>query len=145
MTGRQGALVVEESATVDVPIDRAWHAIIDSAARSAWWSYLSLEAEPGGRFEERWTDEDGRPKRTRGSVLALVPPELLRLSWADDDWPGTTEVEVRLHRTGGATTIQVRQRGWEGLDDGEALAEEHRAGWKMHLANLRNYLRAESL
>lgn len=139
--GPPAAFVVEESATIDVPIDRVWHAIVDSDARSAWWSYLDLDAEPGGGFEELWTDQDGRQMRTHGHVLELVSPAVLRLSWADEDWPATTEVEVRLHRGDGATTVHVRHTGWERLPNGENLAEEHRAGWKMHLSNLRDYLR----
>jgi uncharacterized protein YndB with AHSA1/START domain len=138
--------VVDESTTVDAPAHRVWQAIVDPRARSGWWGYLDLDARVGGRFEERWVDADGRKKLTHGHVVDLVPERMLRLSWADEDWPAQTEVELRLDQNEQGTTVRVRHTDWERLPDAAALASEHRAGWKMHLSNLSGHLekRAQS-
>jgi uncharacterized protein YndB with AHSA1/START domain len=74
---------------------------------------------------------------TSGEVTEVVIDRLLVLSWADDDWPTTTRVEIRLADIGGTTLVRLLHAGWEALPDGAALAEEHRAGWRLHLDNLR--------
>lgn len=102
--------------------------------------YLDLDATVGGVFEEHWTDDDGNTLRTSGRVLDVVEQRLLRLSWADDDWPAPTEVEVCLADVDGGTSVRVRHAGWERLVGGTALADAHRDGWRMHLANLRAYV-----
>jgi uncharacterized protein YndB with AHSA1/START domain len=122
---------VLEAAQADV-----WRAITDPSARLRWWSYLQLEPVVGSRWEEHWT-EDGAPRVTSGEVVALHEGELLCLSWADDGWPASTEVEVALEDRGGRTFVQVLHRGWDRLPDGATRREAHRAGWRHHLDNLR--------
>lgn len=133
-------IVVDESIAIAAPTHQVWHAIVDAAARAAWWGYLDLDPRLGGRFEERWTDADGRLTRTHGQVIDLVEGRLLRLSWVDENWGQTTEVEVRVYDADDATSVRVRHIGWERLPDGAALAAEHGSGWKMHLENLRGHL-----
>jgi uncharacterized protein YndB with AHSA1/START domain len=132
--------VVDERITIAVPAERVWHAIIDSDARRAWWGYLDLDPQVGGRFEERWTDTDGNPKRTHGAVLELADERLLRLNWADEDWPELTEVHLSLAEDEEGTEVRVRHIGWDALPSGPALAAAHQAGWRMHLKHLRQYL-----
>ncbi len=130
--------VVDESALIRATPQRVWQAIVDAADRAHWWGHLELDARPGGRFEERWTDEAGEARLTTGHVTTMVAPTLLCLHWADDDWPAGTDVEIELHAVDSRTTaIRVRHIGWEGLPDGDQLAEQHRQGWKTHLVNLR--------
>lgn len=134
--GRQEPLV-DESVVIAAPPPEVWHAVVVAEARAGWWSYLTLDASIGGRFEERWTDGSGRQVLTSGVVTELVVDRLLALHWADDAWPAATRVEIRLADVDAKTVVQLLHSGWEALPDGAALAEEHRMGWRMHLDNLR--------
>lgn len=141
MPNRPGTAVIDESALINSTPEQVWHAIVDGGARSRWWGYLNLDAQPGGRFEERWADERGEPRLTSGHVTTVVEPTTLCLHWADDDWPAATDVEIQIHRVdSGSTAVRVRHSGWERLPDGDHLLEQHREGWKAHLANLRDHL-----
>lgn len=132
---------VDESTDICAPQQRVWDAIVDAEYRAHWWSYLTLDPRPGGRFEERWTSAAGEPRRTSGCVTGLVEPTMLSLTWTDDDWLAVTHVEIRLQQDDSvSTTVRVRHTGWELLHDGGRLAREHREGWKAHLGNLRAYL-----
>ena len=122
---------VSESVLVPAPQERVWSLIVEVEGRARWWPYLELDASSGGRMEERWNDVV-----TTGEVLEVDPPRLLRLSWRDDGWPSTTEVELRLESEQGATRVTVRHSGWERLPDAEALVAAHRTGWRAHLADL---------
>ncbi len=128
---------VRETALVPAPPERIWALIAEPDGRAGWWPYLELDATPGGRMEERWTDAGGNEMRTAGEVLEVDPPRLLRLTWKDDGWPATTEVELRLEREGDATRVTVRHSGWAALPDALTLVGDHRAGWRAHLDDLR--------
>jgi uncharacterized protein YndB with AHSA1/START domain len=127
---------ITESMVVHASAGRVWRAVADPDARLRWWSYLVLEAVVGSRWEEHWT-LDGARRVTSGTVLVAHPRELLRLSWADDDWPATTEVDLTLEDRGARTTVRVVHRGWQALPEGAALRRAHVAGWRHHLRNLR--------
>ena len=64
----------------------------------------------------------------------------LLLCWADESWDAATEVELRLEDLPCGTRVLVRESGWERLSNGEILAKDHQAGWRLHLAHLRDYL-----
>ncbi|MEU4447125.1 SRPBCC domain-containing protein [Actinosynnema sp. NPDC050801] len=140
MTEQQPEPLVDESTSIAKPAADVWRAITVAELRAGWWGDLDLDATVGGRFEEPWTDGDGREVLTSGTVTEVVPDQLLVLSWADEDWPATTRVEVRLTENGGTTSVRLRHSGWGALPGGEALAAEHRAGWRLHLNNLRTYV-----
>lgn len=132
--------VVEVAARVDAPRQHVWDAIVRAELRSQWWSYLTLDAHPGGRFEERWMDDSGEPKVTTGRVIELSEPRLIRLSWSDEDWPAATEVTIELQPTEGVTTVRVTHTGWDHVPGGPGLAQAHGGGWRAHLRNLRAFL-----
>jgi uncharacterized protein YndB with AHSA1/START domain len=76
-------------------------------------------------------------------VTELAADRLLVLRWADDDWPTVTRVEIRLAQVGDTTSVRLLHTGWEKLPDSMAMAEEHRAGWRLHLENLRRCVEGE--
>ena len=48
-------------AQINVPRDRVWRALTEEEQIAEWWGgYVSLDARPGGRLTERWTDAGGR-------------------------------------------------------------------------------------
>lgn len=136
----EGETVVDERIAIAVSAERVWHALISGTTRAGWWSYLELDPRPGGRFEECWKDPDGNLVRTQGQVLEIVDGRLLRLSWADESWRQTTEVEIRVEVADHGAWVRVRHTGWDSLPDGTTLAAQHRDGWMMHLENLRRHL-----
>ncbi|HEX2118428.1 MAG TPA: SRPBCC domain-containing protein, partial [Acidimicrobiales bacterium] len=131
------ALAVHEAVVVAARREDVWRAIVGAEARAGWWPYLDLDATPGGRMEERWTDGAGADVVTAGEVIEVIEPRLLRLTWKDDGWPAATEVELRLERQQGGTLVAVRHTGWDSLPDPRALVAAHRAGWRAHLEDLR--------
>lgn len=143
MTVGSGPSEVDEQIAIAAPPSTVWAALVDADRRRNWWSYLDLDPVRGGRFTERWRGPDGEEVTTSGSVVEIVSGRLLRLEWADEKWPSTTEVEITLSPDAAGTLVRVRHSGWEGLPDGRRVAEEHRAGWQTHLRNLRRVVESE--
>jgi uncharacterized protein YndB with AHSA1/START domain len=127
---------VEETCVVAASAERVWRAVTDREERARWWRDLDLEAAPGARVLERWTGDDGTPQFTHGEVVCVVEGRLLGWRWTDAGWPAATEVELMLDEAAGATFVTVREYGWQRLPDGTRLAEQHSAGWRMHLQHL---------
>jgi uncharacterized protein YndB with AHSA1/START domain len=122
------------------PVQRVWQTLVSAEHRAAWWSYLELDPRPGGIVVERWRNDAGRDVTTGGQVLELEPRRRLHCTWRDDDWPAFTEVELELRSDGEATYLHLRHVGWERLgEDGARLAAAHRAGWRVHVENLKAY------
>jgi uncharacterized protein YndB with AHSA1/START domain len=120
--------------------------LTEKAQLKNWWNQgVHLDPQSGGNFEEPWTDAKGRRTVTRGTVLRIDPPRMLRLSWSDEDWPIETEVSVELATTPSGTRLALSHAGWQAFpeDDRDYLVEAHRTGWSQHLNNLRTY--AETL
>lgn len=138
----QGDLDVVEEVVVDAPPAAVWESLVDAEHRRHWWAYLELEAHMGGRFIERWAGPDGAEVMTSGSVIAFEPPRLVELRWADAGWPAATTVTISVDAAAVAagTVVRVRQSGWENIPDGAVLAEQHREGWRMHMANLGRFV-----
>lgn len=85
--------------TSKAPVDRLWETLVRPAL---WWGEdVLLEPRPGGLFHEPWRDVEGQ-HHTRGKVLEIEPPRLLRLSWRDDDWDFGTQVRFSLSGKGKA-------------------------------------------
>ena len=138
----RAALPVDESIDVEASPERVWRVLADPDLLAAWWDGMELTVVAGGRFEEHWLDERGVERVTSGRVESCTPSEELVLSWADDDWPATTWVEITITPATRTTSrLRVRHLGWERLPDGAALADAHRDGWRHHL---RNWARAAS-
>ncbi|MFI6597677.1 SRPBCC domain-containing protein [Nonomuraea sp. NPDC050536] len=133
-------MLVDESIVIAVPVRAVWHALADPGARAEWWDYIDFDLVPGGKLEERWSDEHGEPMVTLGQVVEVDDGRLLRFTWADEGQPAPTEVRISLHPQGGATMVRIQESGWNLLPDGPALASDHRAGWRVHLTNLRRHL-----
>jgi uncharacterized protein YndB with AHSA1/START domain len=130
---------IDEAIVIAAPASVVWSTLVDAHRRRHWWPYLELDAVIGGRLVERWSRPDGTEVTTSGSVRDVVADRLLCVRWADDDWPAETEVTITVTPTGGGTTVRVRHVGRRQLRDGERLAADHRAGWRVHLTNLRDH------
>jgi len=87
-----GAYTVELTRRYDADPDDVWDAITNPERLSRWMKPVTGDLRPGGVFEL-----DGGE---HGDILRCEPPRILRVSWmfgpGADEWPGTSEVEVRL-------------------------------------------------
>lgn len=123
------------SIEIAAPIDRTWSCLTSPAHLRRWWNEnVTLDAVPGGRFEEPTT-------AAGGSVLDLKEKRELRLTWTGPDWPIETEVTIRLDRGDARTRLMLTHGGWSAFpeDDRAHLIALHRAGWDRHLRNLADY------
>lgn len=86
------AYTMELRRRYDAPLDDVWDAITNPERLSRWMKPVTGDLRLGGTFEL-----DGGE---HGEILLCEPPHLLRVSWmfgpGADEWPGTSEVEVRL-------------------------------------------------
>jgi uncharacterized protein YndB with AHSA1/START domain len=127
---------------IDAPRDSVWRALTEEEAIVVWWGgYVSLDARPGGNFEERWTGDGGKEVVTSGEVVRLDAPRILELTWTDDDWYGSTHVLFQLEQTADATHLTPTHSGWEALPSSsrERLIREHASGWSHHMESLQAY------
>lgn len=86
------AYTIELRRRYDASVDEVWHAVTDPERLGRWLKPVTGDLRLGGSFEL-----DGGE---HGEILRCDPPQRLRVSWlfgpGADEWPGTSEVEVRL-------------------------------------------------
>jgi uncharacterized protein YndB with AHSA1/START domain len=123
-------------AVAAAPPEAVWRALVDPGIRGRWWPGTELDPTVGGRFTERWAGPGGEPKLTAGTVLNAAPARSLRLSWADTDWPAETTVSLDLVPVAAGTEVRLRHAGFGRLADAARVAADHRAGWRVHVADL---------
>lgn len=98
------AYTVELRRRYDADIDDVWDAITDPERLARWLNSVTGDLRLGGTFHL----ESGE----HGDILQCEPPRLLKVSWLfgpdADEWPGTSEVEVRLTPgPAGATELEL--------------------------------------
>jgi len=98
------AYTVELRRRYEADLDDVWDAITNPDRLSRWMKPVAGDLRLGGAFEL-----DGGE---HGEILRCEPPRLLRVSWmfgpGADEWPGTSEVEVRLSPgSAGDTDVQL--------------------------------------
>ncbi len=138
-----GADRVVVRAEIRAPRELVWRSLTEEERIAEWWGdHVSLEARPGGRFTERWTDANGREVVTSGRVVLMDASQTLELTWADEDWDELTRVLFRLEEAADDTTrLTLEHSGWEGfpVSAREGLVRTHASGWSRHMANLKAY------
>ena len=141
MTPRAADTAIRLSLDLPVPAEVAWSLITENAHIARWWGgYARLEPRQGGRFEERWSDGD-REVVTSGEVLAFEPLVRLEISWADDDWLGTTTVSFAISEAPGGVRLALVHDGWDVIAPArrKELMANHATGWNGHLRSLATY------
>ncbi len=111
---------IRNEITIAAPIEGVWPYIGTGDGLSRWLDAdVTLEAYPGGRYEER--KRTGSPRRVlRGSVIAIHPPRELTLSCRLETtpgktWPVFTDVTFALAATGAGTRVTIVHSGFENL------------------------------
>ena len=124
-----------------IDVETAWCCWADPHHLKNWFGdHVQLEVTLGGTFRETWTN-DGRPVITSGQVVLCNPPLELAWTWADDDWPESTQLNLAFQGVGEETMLTLRHSGWIalGTDLCNPLREAHKAGWTMHLSSLSDH------
>lgn len=126
---------------IEAPAASVWRCLTDPEDVRVWWgSYVTLDARSGGSIEERWRDSAGSVIVTRGEIVRFEPPKLLALTWADEDWQAETRVRIKLAETGDGTRVSLSHAGWDRLESGATLRDQHEAGWRTHLDSLKSHV-----
>jgi uncharacterized protein YndB with AHSA1/START domain len=124
----------------------AWNLLTERRHVAQWWGeHVTLEAKPGGRFVERWSD-GGRKVVTSGEVTQYRPPSTFEMTWADDGWPAATTVAFHLTASGNATRLVLEHSGWHLHPDRtrRSLIDAHAAGWSQYMEALADHAREHS-
>ena len=122
---------------VNAPVATVWAALTSS--RSEWWPGLIFEPMVGSPVIEKWV-EDGALKKALGMITAVQLQSLIIFKWGQPTWGDTMEVEIRLNpENEEATNVLVTETGFDKIDAAEVLPEDHEAGWRYHLEQLRDY------
>jgi uncharacterized protein YndB with AHSA1/START domain len=109
-----------------------WRAL--TADRAGWSPELRFEPVVGAALEETWTIED-EVFVARGEVLEVCPPRLVVFEWHEPTWAAPLRVRFSIEDAD-PTSVTVTEDGFERLDGGRELRDEHTDGWEHHLANL---------
>jgi len=125
------------------PIERVWSYLTDSNKRGTWLASGEMDLRVGGRYEFVFRDnsltknDDPAPEkyadiadesRFSGHILALDPPRLLHIAWAE----GTeeeSEVRFELTPAGDKVRLVLTHVGLERRDHVVGVS----AGWHVHV------------
>lgn len=132
------AYTMELTRRCDAPLEDVWDAITNPERIGRWMKPVTGDLHLGGAFVL-----DGGE---HGEILECEPPRVLRVSWmfgpGADEWPGTSEVEVRLSAasTGGTEFELVHAAAV-----GEPMFPTYGpgaggVGWDLHLLTLASFL-----
>ncbi|WP_337824801.1 SRPBCC family protein [Amycolatopsis sp. A1MSW2902] len=132
------AYTIELRRDYDASVDEVWNAITDPERLGRWLKPVTGDLRLGGSFELDVGEH--------GEILACDPPQRLRVSWlfepGADEWPGTSEVEVRLSPgTAGGTEFELVHAAAVG----EPMFPTYGpgaggVGWDLHLLSLSRFL-----
>lgn len=121
--------------------EKAWELLTESNHIANWWgNHVKLEARPGGAFFEKWFDGE-KQVITSGRITHFYPPSVLKVTWADDNWPGETNVIFSLPEGDNETRLILEHSGWEihSEEERQALIDAHTDGWSHYLQKLTTY------
>lgn len=125
---REGGVDLTVQRYFQSPIDDVWASVTSSERTALWFGPWSGDGRPGGRVVVTMTAEDGEPT-AHLEVLACEPPHRLELAMKDEH--GTWDLEVRLRRDDGGTTVQIVQH----LERRAGIGEIG-PGWEFYLDRL---------
>lgn len=137
--------IIEQSISVNVNTIVLWHALTDTDELENWWGdSVKIESKVGGKFQEKWEDDDGKAQMATGQVLKLKKNQEIVFSWKERSWPkeANTECSFFIEGKDEKSTLTVRHTGWETLpeDIRSSIMKDFKVGWTYHLKELKSYL-----
>lgn len=137
---------IELSIVVKASGGEVWHALTDRDELDNWWGDgITLEPRLGGRFQEKWEDDQGQLQVASGKVTAIKNKKSITFTWSEKMWPqaAITECTFEIVEVGaGKTQLTVRHGGWETLPQAlrAPALKDFKTGWNFHLKELKEYL-----
>lgn len=134
---------------IEAPVETVWNAITDPARVASWFGDVAeIDLRPGGKARFGWTDLDGE---SHAIVEVVDPPHRFTYRW--DAVPGvpveelSTTVDFQLQVSEGGTLLIMVESGFASIPDEhyEKRLAENTGGWNAELADLLDYLAAESV
>ena len=121
-------------------LEKTWTLLTEQRHLDTWWKGVRLETHIGGKFIEKWSNGE-REVVTFGKVLRYDPPNLLILTWADDDWTQSTQVIFQLTEHDKTTHLNLKHTDWHIHQQPERskLIADHAEGWSQNLESLKTY------
>lgn len=125
--------LVDRTVDIDADPEEVYEHFVDPDRFVRWMApHAQIEGEPGGRI--RWTHANG--DSCEGRFVELVPARriVFTYGWDRPDVavpPGSTTVEITLHRTPSGTRLHLVHRGLAG-----PMADVHAGGWTNYLGRL---------
>lgn len=117
-------------ADIDAPVEVAWRVL--TVERDSWWPEMRFTAAVGASLSETWT-EDGHRMSATGTVTRCLPPHGLAFRWIEPRWSLPLDVDIRLARRSGATSVTLVESGFVRATSSPTLPAEHEDGWMYHL------------
>lgn len=138
--------MIELSISVKANVGEVWHALTDRDELENWWSEdVVIEPKVGGKFIEKWQDDEGTRQLASGRVLISKPKKQIAFTWREKDWPqsSVTECSFTIEPQGPTKSLlKLTHSGWETLppERRTVLLKEFKVGWTYHLKELKSYL-----
>jgi uncharacterized protein YndB with AHSA1/START domain len=140
--------VIEQSITVKANAGEVWHALTDPDELENWWGEgVVLQAREGGKFQERWEDDEGVIQLATGNVKVVKDKRQITFTWREKGWPTQSFTEctflIEPQGPGGSVSkITMRHAGWESLSTSirDQLLKDFKIGWNYHMKELKAYL-----
>jgi len=126
--------MIDYEIRIEAPAETVYEMLTDADLLTEWMAReAQVDRRPGGAF--RWVYENGDV--VLGRFVEIDPPRRIVLAYGWEEPasrgipPGSTEVEITLEDSDGATHLRLTHRGLP-----VAEVESHRGGWEYFLGRL---------
>lgn len=122
-----------------VPTEQVRTLLTEQKHIDQWWGNVRLEPN-AHKFTEVWFNSN-RKVITSGTITRYDPPNVLALTWADNDWSNDTRVEFRLSEQTKRTRLVLTHSQWQAFSKTERLKllADHAEGWTQNLETFVKY------
>lgn len=142
------ALLIESTITVKASLGELWNALTDRDELENWWGEdVVLEPRIGGKFQERWEDDQRNQQVALGQVKLVKKQEQISFTWREKDWaPNAVTTCTFILKSIGLrkdqSSLTMRHSGWETLPESQRkqILKDFKVGWTYHLKELKSYL-----
>ena len=104
LPGPHGGSIVAFERRIDRPVEKVWAALTVPERVADWLAKADIVLEVGGRYDLRFPDSEDV---MWGMITRLEPPELLELTWRENDGTTKSVLSWRLSPDGGGCRLNL--------------------------------------